>query len=216
VRFACRPQPDEKEAASALQRVARLTFWLLWIFICGSIYFDTVGDVVLKSDAIAAGESETFLESLLLDCAMVPLVEELMFRSGLKSPPYSMCWGVLAVGVLYYFSFDHSLVAIAIVAIYFTWFLSGLYRRRDSSPRQFVNEYFGLFYPAVFWSYTVAFGFSHIGNFADGVTINNILFIVPHTLTGLVLGYIRIKDGLGYAVVLHGCINYLHENWSFS
>jgi hypothetical protein len=75
---------------------------------------------------------------------------------------------------------------------------------------------FGSFYPAVFWSYTVAFGFSHIGNFADGVTINNILFIVPHTLTGLVLGYIRIKDGLGYAVVLHGCINYLHENWSFS
>jgi hypothetical protein len=214
-RFACRPRPGEKEAASTLQRIARLAFWMLFVFISDSIYFGLLGDAARSPDVVAAEESRTFFESLLLECTVAPLLEELIFRAGLKSPLYSLCWGVLTVGALYYFAFDRAPFAIATVAIYFTCLLIAFYRRSDASPRQFVNENFGLFYPAVFWSYAVAFGFLHIANLADGVTPHNIPFILPHTLSGLILGYVRIKDGLASAVVLHGCMNCLYQDWPF-
>lgn len=79
-------------------------------------------------------------------------------------------------------------------------FRGPLYLFRDS-------RYFGI----IFYLFTLVFGFYHITNFE--ISLNVIYFapllVSPQLCIGLILGYVRVKLGLIWAIVLHSMYNLL-------
>ena len=69
------------------------------------------------------------------------------------------------------------------------------------------SRYFGL----IFYSFTLAFAFYHITNFEITPMILYLspLLVAPQLLIGLLLGYIRIRLGLQWAILLHALYNLL-------
>ncbi len=78
------------------------------------------------------------------------------------------------------------------------FFRGPLYLFRNSS-------YFGL----IFYLFTLVFGFYHITNFELTPTILYLspLLVSPQLFIGLLLGYIRIRLGLQWAILLHSAYN---------
>lgn len=67
------------------------------------------------------------------------------------------------------------------------------------------NRYFNY----IFYVFTLAFGFYHITNFeiSPSVLYLSPLLVSPQLVIGLLLGYIRIRLGLGWAIILHALYN---------
>jgi hypothetical protein len=213
--FAYAPHPA-MDTISVSARTARMLFWLLVLFVCNNVYFellgDSLGDPTLRSD-FGPAENGSYWRRFAIPCLMVPFCEESIFRLGLRNASYLFFWGVPIVAALYYFSFDRSLIPVTAVAVYFARIALTLSINKGTSLRQIANERFEHAYRWALWGYTLAFGFSHVANFTEGVTMQTVLFILPHTFTGLVLGYLRIKDGIWFALVLHGSFNFIYLMW---
>ncbi|GGD38198.1 CPBP family intramembrane glutamic endopeptidase [Muriicola marianensis] len=65
------------------------------------------------------------------------------------------------------------------------------------------------FFPWVFYLSCVIFGMVHLGNFEDS---SNLLpwaplLVAPQILMGFFLGFLRVKLGLVYAILMHACHN---------
>lgn len=67
------------------------------------------------------------------------------------------------------------------------------------------SPYFGV----IFYLFTLAFGFYHITNFELTPTVLYLspILVSPQLFIGLLLGYIRVRLGLVWAMMLHGCYN---------
>lgn len=61
----------------------------------------------------------------------------------------------------------------------------------------------------IFYTFAILFGYIHITNFE--ITTNVILLspilVLPQIILGLILGYLRVKIGLVYAMLLHALYN---------
>ena len=68
------------------------------------------------------------------------------------------------------------------------------------------SSYFGL----IFYLFTLLFGFYHITNFELTPTVLYLspLLVSPQLFIGLLLGYIRIRLGLHWAILLHSAYNF--------
>ena len=69
------------------------------------------------------------------------------------------------------------------------------------------SRYFGI----VFYFFTIAFAFYHISNFEISPLILYLspLLVSPQLIIGLLLGYIRVRLGLEWAILLHSLYNLL-------
>ena len=67
------------------------------------------------------------------------------------------------------------------------------------------SKYFNI----LFYLLTLAFGFYHITNFEINSTILYLspLLVAPQLIIGLILGYIRVRLGLAWAILLHAGYN---------
>ncbi len=67
------------------------------------------------------------------------------------------------------------------------------------------SRYFNI----LFYLFTLAFGFYHLTNFEIDSTILYLspLLVAPQLIIGLMLGYIRVRLGLEWAILLHACYN---------
>ncbi|MEZ2414169.1 lysostaphin resistance A-like protein [Muriicola sp. E247] len=61
------------------------------------------------------------------------------------------------------------------------------------------------FFPLAFYVSCLIFGLVHLGNFEEGASLLlwAPLLIAPQTLMGFFLGYLRVKLGLRYAILMH-------------
>ncbi len=64
-------------------------------------------------------------------------------------------------------------------------------------------------FPILFYAFTLTFGFYHITNFEMRLTtlLLSPLLVAPQLVVGAILGYIRIRFGLNWAMALHACYN---------
>lgn len=64
-------------------------------------------------------------------------------------------------------------------------------------------------FPYIFYVFTLTFGFYHITNFEMRFTtlLLSPVLVAPQLVVGAILGYIRIRFGLVWAIVLHACYN---------
>jgi membrane protease YdiL (CAAX protease family) len=140
-----------------------------------------------------------------------PLLEELVFRSWLSGRVAALrfvVYIVVAVAILIanYIVTDGEgswlgLVVIAIVcAGLLHWFLT---RKRDAAvPEWFISRFHW-----IVWGSTLLFGLVHLGNHAALTNPFGILVVLPQTIGGLLLAYVRTRLGFGAAVIHHSAFN---------
>lgn len=65
------------------------------------------------------------------------------------------------------------------------------------------------YFPGAFYASVLLFGGIHLFNFNeyDQVLWAAPLLVAPQLFSGIVLGYTRIKMGLGYSILMHACFN---------
>lgn len=188
-------------------------FWLLALdFAFAGVVF-LIYYLLLKFDLIVKYEEydifkRGFATAMILGAVVAPLAEEFLFRWQLRRPKVSVWFVLISMGFLMssfttneyarFFIFIFLLVAGLVI------FLTIGKLNRLKAIRVFRGYYIFLFY------YTaVIFGYVHIFNM-KGLTINDpsfLIYISSQLFSGLSMGYIRVKYGLGYSILLHCCFN---------
>ncbi len=143
---------------------------------------------------------------------IAPIIEELSWRAGLRSVKYGLF--VAPVGTLLIISKDLLLgLGISVVIVVIAVAAAMMDEQRDrkcvAGFRFARGRRFILLYPLVFWVNAISFALAHAANF----TSNDTLGIVPYfavssqLMSGIMLGYLRLRDRLRSAIALHFLLN---------
>lgn len=148
--------------------------------------------------------------TLLLVCIFAPVLEEFLFRWHLRKkylPIYFVCF-TLGLISNYFIKSSFLTWPVYIFFLFVALIISGYFKRIDIRKRLvFQQRSFGY----LFYYSAIIFGLIHLGNI-KGLTLSDpafILFVISQTFTGISLGFIRIKYGLGYSILLHGFFNFI-------
>lgn len=142
---------------------------------------------------------------------IAPVTEELLFRGWLSGRVATLrfaLYGAAALALLLG-SFavpqgERAPFALAAVAAVFAGLVHwGLTFRRDGRvPAWFVRH----FAPIV-WGSSLVFGMIHLGNYAGLANPVGLLVVLPQTIGGLLLAYVRTRVGLVAAILYHAAYN---------
>ncbi|MDX3905909.1 MAG: CPBP family glutamic-type intramembrane protease [Pigmentiphaga sp.] len=178
-----------------------------WLAVLWGINLLVLGPVA-ASVATASG-AERRLDTLQLSWFHVvlwaPVVEEMLFRFGLRRPATAL-WllpVLLAALLLRPTPAMAASVAFAcaIIAAVLAW-------RRYRWPWRWLRRYRDAF-PAIFHLSTLAFAFLHLLNFRLGEAgwLLLPLLVLPQWATGLALGWMRVRFGIGTSMAMHAAFN---------
>jgi len=184
----------------------RLLQWaaLLWV-----VNLFVFGPVAVTAAGLGGSEHRLDIHNIPWLAGMIwaPVVEELAFRYGLRRPVHILWFTPLAfVAVLFGW---HAWTAGLVVSILgLAWWASLKWpaplAARAPLHRAY-NRHFGL----VFYVSALGFAAMHLNNFRLGDTPFWLMpaLVLPQFFTGLVLGWLRVRQGIGAAIVLHAMFN---------
>lgn len=162
---------------------------------------------------------ESILFVLIYGGIFAPLFEEIVFRVHLKMSPVRWAIFVVAqcafllisfsekfVWIVDFFSFTDNLyiniginllLSIALVAILFIIF------------KRIKIDIGEKLYAVIFYASAIYFGFIHTANYSNiaEVWYLALLLVLPQIIAGIFLGYVRIRYGLIWSIVLHSIYN---------
>lgn len=151
-----------------------------------------------------------FIALILLAAVVVPAIEEFAFRLWLV---YKKAYFIISLWLISFFLYSvvfklhYTFTAYAILAVatLITIFLLSFREATQSLLENLYTRYYGWF----FYSATVLFAVMHLMNFKLNLHIVLLtpVLVLPQFLLGLVLGYIRVKQGIGWAIALHAIYN---------
>ncbi|MFZ6861950.1 type II CAAX prenyl endopeptidase Rce1 family protein [Undibacterium sp. Ji67W] len=138
-----------------------------------------------------------------------PIIEELVFRAGLRKAGYSLFIGPIFVAcfagsMLVVGALATILMSIAVIdKIRMRWVPEGN-GRRFARGRAFIRHY-----PYVFWLYAIGFGLVHLGNFysSNGRDYLLVFAISAQLSAGFLFAYLRLRQGLLSSILLHSLEN---------
>lgn len=133
-----------------------------------------------------------------------PIVEELMFRFGMRRPGAALWLVPSFVVVVMHGSGFYTGLFLALSLALVAWpALPGV---RWSLPW---NRRYRRIFPLVFHALTLAFAVLHLLNFSLDKSPWWLLpmLVLPQWLTGLVLGWLRVRSGIGTSIVAHALFN---------
>lgn len=152
-------------------------------------------------------EGGTFL---VLSVTVGPLVEELLFRAGLRSARWTMC-GMPALIALFVQGWQSPLAIAAVTSV--ALLIDVAIRRRMGAEAEAILRWrrgraFVARYPLIVRGYALAFALVHIINYvsdpAIGWRAGLVVFAVSSQLVlGLVLSFLRLRFGLGTSILAH-------------
>lgn len=133
-----------------------------------------------------------------------PVVEELMFRYGMRRPGAAL-W-LLPAFILVVHS-GSTLAVGLVLAVSLALVASGRLPGVRWSFR--LNRRYRDLFPWVFHALTVAFAVLHLLNFQLGSAPWWLLpvMVLPQWVTGLVLGWLRVRGGIGASILAHSIFN---------
>jgi len=180
---------------------------LHWLLVLWGINLLVLGP--LAASVATASGAERRLDALHLSWFHVvlwaPVIEEMVFRYGLRRPaPALWLLPVLVAAMLMRpgLAAGASVVfACGAIAAVLAW--SG-----HRWPWKWLRRYRQVF-PIVFHVVTLAFAFLHLANFRLGQAgwLLLPLLVLPQWACGLVLGWMRVRFGIGASIALHACFN---------
>ncbi|MEW7280691.1 CPBP family intramembrane glutamic endopeptidase [Aquimarina sp. 2201CG1-2-11] len=148
--------------------------------------------------------------TLFLAIIIVPIIEELVFRFPLKYrqwifniliPVYIICIGCFFID---FNSPTNSITAVGFMLISLIVF--GVYNRRiTASIARIWNQKFKL----VFYSTALLFALVHLTNYQLSLTVILVvpILILPQFIGGILIGYIRLRSGFIWGILLHALNN---------
>ena len=181
-----------------------VVFLLLYVILCFALIPLLEALVNYLQLEHALEDPDTTL--ILLGVLVVPPIEEVVFRLWLRvnrSALFAVAFLVLFVGVLLLpVSNRGAVLLIALSVLILVATLMGY----DADIERVVAHYFGFF----FYGSTVLFALTHITNY-EPLNATTLLFapvlVLPQFLMGTVLGYVRVRYGIGYSILFHVVVN---------
>jgi len=183
---------------------------LAWAGLLWAVNLFALGPVALAAAGAGGATPRIDLHALPVLQAILwaPIVEELLFRYGLRRPAQAL-WmvPVMAVAVL---SGPHGWTAAMTAA---ALLLCRRLSRQARAPapagaRPWLRRY-SRYFPLVFHLAALAFAAVHLNNYA----LNQMplwmmpMLVLPQWVTGLALGWLRVRRGIGASVGLHAIFN---------
>lgn len=177
-----------------------------WVLVLWGINLLVLGP--LAASVATASGAERRLDALHLSWFHVvlwaPVIEEMVFRYGLRRPaPAVWLLPVLVSAML----MKPGLAAGASVALACGAVAAALAWSGHRWRWKWLRRYRDAF-PAVFHVVTLAFAFLHLANFRLGQGWLLLpLLVLPQWACGLVLGWMRVRFGIGASIALHAGFN---------
>jgi len=177
------------------------TLWALNILVLGPLVL-TVFELSGATHRISV-HNLPWLQAIL----WAPVVEEMLFRFGLRRPMLALALVPLMIfvllnGVAWWAS---SLLALSVLTV---WWLSARTRVPSARGYRWLRRYRAVF-PWVLHLSVLAFAALHLKNFIFDEMAGwmMVVLVAPQWVTGLVLSWIRVQRGVGAAMLLHGIFN---------
>jgi len=134
-----------------------------------------------------------------------PVVEELLFRYGLRRPAQALWVVPTTLLVLFYGMHWPSAALLATLIGLLVW-----QARQHAKPLSWAwRKAYARAFPWVFYAASTAFALLHLWNFQLHQTPLWLLplLVLPQWCTGLVLGWLRVRRGIGASIMLHALFN---------
>ncbi len=160
---------------------------------------------------------------LLLSLVWAPLAEELTFRMGLKYSPFRLSFSIAFILIIFFGLLTEVWHGFAVLLpewifsitqiwgiISFVFFimvvgllLGFLFRKKVKKEK--IEKFYLKKFNYIFYSAAFVFALLHLFNFLDFEQIWFLapLIILPQFILGLILGFVRMKFGLGWAIANH-------------
>ena len=151
------------------------------------------------------------VQLLISAVVFAPIIEELAFRSWLGGPRAVLIGLPVLAGVLALLSAVNAgapefplLVGAAVLGVLFGQLAIRVFKSDPAAVAALRARAF----PAILWISVVMFGVMHIANFEGGLSHPVLLLaVLPQTVIGAVLAYVRMRYGLVAAIGWHGAYN---------
>ena len=192
-----------------LSQAWRRFLMVFGIDLCMVVFVSLPLNGALEEWAGLESKLEFSAKGALLIIIFAPILEELVFRAGLRKAGYS-----LFIGPIFVACFGGSLVVVVVLAtilmsiavidkIRMRWVPEGN-GRRFARGRAFIRHY-----PYVFWLYAIGFGLMHLGNFysTNGRDYLLVFAISAQLSAGFLFAYLRLRQGLLSSIILHSLEN---------
>ncbi|MEL6540828.1 MAG: CPBP family glutamic-type intramembrane protease [Pseudomonadota bacterium] len=155
---------------------------------------------------------EPGLVTYLMVALLIPIAEELIFRSWLNGRPAIIAAVILAVAGLGLVvtggtlaettSYGNILTIVGVaLAVIGAPLIAALLLKRPAFG--VFERQFALFY----WFSVISFALVHLANYTEGSLIILLPFVLPQFVLGTMLGYLRVHYGLIAAIALHALHN---------
>ncbi len=189
---------------------------LQWALVLWAVNLVLLGPIAVAAATAAGATHRLNLHDLpwLTALLWAPLIEELVFRQSLRRP-LQFLWLVPAAGwiMLQGPQWPYTLLAALLLLLAF-WPALGRWASGGRVPGWRGPGWRGLrayrrFFPWVFHGCALAFALMHLNNFQGAQSAGWLLplLVLPQWLTGLVLGWLRVRRGIGAAILLHAIFN---------
>ena len=154
---------------------------------------------------------DSLVKALMLCVVLPPLLEEIVFRAGMRSPTASLFVTPLLV-LLMLAALEPAVVAVpTVLVITMCGVGHAVLMRRDPLACWRFGRHFVRHYGRVFWMICTLFAFVHVTNYQLGNSSRDLvvpLLVLPQFLSGMAMGYLRLRDGLRASLLLHALNNF--------
>ncbi|WP_159991791.1 type II CAAX prenyl endopeptidase Rce1 family protein [Pelistega ratti] len=186
---------------------------LKWVFFLLTVNIFIFGPIALVV-ATQIGASNRLNINIpylfLLAAIWAPIVEEFLFRFGLRKPKMALYIVPLLTSVIL---MGRGVLSIGIVVVLLSLLLI-LDLSRQTGNKQALpfkwRRWYRHYFPWFFHGSVLLFAMMHLGNydFKQGISFLLLpLLILPQWLSGLVLAWMRVRDSFACAVVMHSLFN---------
>ncbi|MER2998040.1 hypothetical protein [Pontibacter populi] len=152
-------------------------------------------------------------EIILLGIVLIPLLEEIIFRFGLRFRrgyfTFLLLVVLLAIGV---YAFKMMPLMWALTIIFLSSVLMVLYLIKAYAIGEFLERIWPRVYGMLFYGVAITFGLVHIFNYSDFDFTSLAVLLIPVLIGsqiwgGLSMGYMRVKYGFAWGFFLHAAHN---------
>lgn len=189
-------------------RVGRLLQWALLMWAVNLLF---LGPIAVMAAGLGGATHRLDLENIPWMTALLwaPIAEELVFRWGLRRLKH--VWWLLPLAVAAMLSgpsFTGGLLLAAFFMLAWVPYAAAWPTARQPLPWAWRRSYVHGF-PWVFHASSLVFSGVHLYNFNLGQTPIWLLplLVLPQWATGMLLGWLRVRRGIGASILLHAVFN---------
>lgn len=189
----------------------RFTRLLQWALLMWAINLLFLGPIAVAAAGMGGATHRLNLDSIpwLTALLWAPVAEELVFRYGLRR--FKHLWWLLPLALAAMFNgpgFAGGLYLAAFLMLCWVPYGAAWATARRPLPWAWRRGYAGYF-PWTFHLSSLAFSAVHLYNFNLAQTPLWLLplLVLPQWVTGMVLGWLRVRRGIGASILLHAIFN---------